>query len=66
MGFLICNLNLVVGFIGGAYIAQNYDIPNIKDEIQTALRRLQATSMKPKPTAETTSTNPEPKTVDSS
>ncbi|KAI3444719.1 hypothetical protein Pfo_001384 [Paulownia fortunei] len=36
MGLIRSSLTLMLGMIGGAYIAQNYDVPNIRNLVGTS------------------------------
>ncbi|KAL7121113.1 hypothetical protein ACP275_02G162400 [Erythranthe tilingii] len=56
MVFIRSKLMFMLGIIGGAYVAQNYDVPNIKNLIKTALlkgKTLEQTYRKPNPNSST-------------
>ncbi|KAL7158502.1 hypothetical protein ABFS83_02G147500 [Erythranthe nasuta] len=56
MVFIRSKLMFMLGIIGGAYVAQNYDVPNIKNLIKTAMlkgKTLEQTYRKPNPNSAT-------------
>lgn len=59
MGFMGRSLTLMVGMIGGVYIAQKYDLPDISNIVESAFAKgkmIEQAYRKPKSSGSTTNT----------